>query len=49
MRYVCHRFSSKEQVSFNFMAAVTVCSGFGAQEDKTLLLLAFFPQLFAIK
>ena len=27
-------FSSKEQVSFNFMAAVTICSDFGAQENK---------------
>ena len=27
-------FFSKEQVSFNFMAAVTVCSDFGAQENK---------------
>ena len=27
---VCHNFSSKEQASFNFMAAVTVCCDFGA-------------------
>ena len=27
-------FSSKEQISFNFMAAVTICSEFGAQKDK---------------
>ena len=27
-------FSSKEQVSFNFMATVTVLSDFGAQENK---------------
>ena len=26
-------FSSEEQASFNFMAAVTVCSDFGAQEN----------------
>ena len=25
-----HIFSSKEQASFNFMAAVTICSDFGA-------------------
>ena len=25
-------FSSKQQASFNFMAAVTVCNDFGAQE-----------------
>ena len=31
---LCHSFSSKEQVSFNFMAAVTICSDFGAQENK---------------
>ena len=24
----------KEQASFNFMAAVTICSDFGAQENK---------------
>ena len=32
--WVCHSFSSKEQVSFNFTAAVTICSNFGAQENK---------------
>ena len=30
--WVGHNFSSKEQVSFNFMAAVTMCSDFGAQK-----------------
>ena len=29
-----HSFSSKEQASFNFMAAVIICSDFGAQENK---------------
>ena len=29
-----HSFSSKEQVSFNLMAAVTICSDFGVQENK---------------
>ena len=29
---VCHSFSSKEQASFNFMAAVTICSDFGAPQ-----------------
>ena len=29
-----HSFFSKEQVSSNFMAAVTICSDFGAQENK---------------
>ena len=27
----------KEQVSFNFIAAVTICSDFGAQENKSTL------------
>ena len=31
---VCHSFSSKEQVSFHFMAAVTILSDFGAQENE---------------
>ena len=30
----CHSFSSKEQVSFNFMAAVTIHSNFGVQQNK---------------
>ena len=34
LSYVGHSFSSKEQVSFNFMAAVTICSDFGAPKDK---------------
>ena len=29
-----HSFSSKKQMSFNFMAAVTICNDFGAQENK---------------
>ena len=32
--WVCHSFSSREQASFNFMAKVTICSDFGAQENK---------------
>ena len=31
---VCHSSSSKEQASFNFVAAVTIFSDFGAQEKK---------------
>ena len=31
---VSDSFSSKEQVSFNFMAAVTICSDLGAQKSK---------------
>ena len=32
--YVSYNFTSKEQVSFDFMAAVTTHSNFGAQENK---------------
>ena len=45
---VDHSFSSKEQVSFNFMATVTFCSDFGVQENKVSL-LPLFPHLFATK
>ena len=31
--YIYHSFVSKEQMSFNFMAAFTVCSDFGFQEN----------------
>ena len=41
--WVSHSFSSKEQVSFNFMAAVTVHSDFGAQENKICPCFHFFP------
>ena len=36
-------FFPKEQVSFNLMAAVTICSDFGAEENKILSLLPIFP------
>ena len=39
----CHSFSSKEQSSFNFMAAVTVCNDFGAQENKICHFLIVSP------
>ena len=39
----CHNFPSKEQVSFIFVAAVTVCSDFGAQENKTCHCFHFSP------
>ena len=45
---VCHSFSSKEKVSFNFMATVTIFSDFGAQENS-LSLFPLFPHLFATK
>ena len=35
--------ASKEQVSFNFMAAVTVLSDFGTQENKVCHSFHFFP------
>ena len=34
MSLLFHSFSSKEQASFNFMAAIITCSDFGAQENK---------------
>ena len=36
-------FSSKEQASFNFMAAVTICSDFGAQENTICQCFPLFP------
>ena len=42
--YVCHKFSSKKQASFNFMAAATIHSDFlGAQENKIRHYFHFFP------
>ena len=46
---VCHSFPSKEQVSFNFMAAVSVLSDFAAQEGKIYHSFYFFPLLFPMK
>ena len=40
-------FFYKEQLSFNFMAVVTICHDFGAQEN--LSPFPFFPHLFAMK
>ena len=40
---VGHNFSSKEQVSFNFMASVTICSDFGVQENKVCHCFHCFP------
>ena len=36
-------FFSKEQMSFNFMATFTICSDFGAQENKVSHCLHCFP------
>ena len=38
--------TTKEQTSFNFMAAVTVCSDFGAQESKVCHCFHCFPIYF---
>ena len=38
-----HSFSSKQQASFNFMAAVTIFSDFGAQENKICHCFHFLP------
>ena len=40
---VCHSFSSKEQASFNFIAAITILSDFGAQENKVCHCFHFSP------
>ena len=40
---ILSRFSSKEQASFNFMVAVTVCSDFGAQENEVCHCFQCFP------
>ena len=40
--------ASKEQVSLNFMAVVTICSDFGAPKNKVSL-FPLFPHLFAVK
>ena len=41
--WVGHSFSSKEQASFNFMAAVTICSDFGAPKNKVCHCFHCFP------
>ena len=43
MSTICHSFYSKEQVSFNFITAVTVHSDFGVQENKICHCFHFFP------
>ena len=43
IHYVYHSFPSKELASFNFMAAVTICSDFGAQENKVCHCFHCFP------
>ena len=47
MSLLFNRFvTSKEKVPFNFMAAVTVCSNFRAQENKICHYFHFFPSIF---
>ena len=41
-------FLPRSNLSFNFMAAVTICSDFGAKENKVSL-FPLFPHLFAMK
>ena len=40
---LCHSFSSKEQVSFNFMAAVTISNDSEAQENEVCHFFHCFP------
>ena len=42
----CHSFSPKEQATFSFMAAVTICSDFGAKKNKVCHWFHFFPIYF---
>ena len=44
MLSIGHSFSSKEQVSFNFMGAITVCSDSGAPE-KALIVSTVSPSI----
>ena len=45
----CHSFPSKEQVSFNFIAASTFHSDFGSQENKICHCFHFFPFYMCMK
>ena len=38
-------FPSKQQTTFNFIAAVTICSDFGAQENKICTASTFSPSI----
>ena len=40
-----HNFPSKEQVSFNFMAAITIHSDFEAQENKVCIVSIVSPSV----
>ena len=41
--YVCHSFPPKKWLSSDFMAAVTICSDFRAQEEKICHYFHLFP------
>ena len=49
MLSTCHNFPSKEYVSFNFMAAITICNDFGAPQNKVSHCFHCFPLIFAMK
>ena len=42
-RFVIVFFPSSKDFSFNFMAAVSICSNFGAQENKVSYCFHCFP------
>ena len=42
-RFVIAFVIAKEQASFNFMATVTICSDFGAQENRVCHCFHYFP------
>ena len=46
---VCHRFPAKKQSSSDFMAAVTICSDFRAQENRVCHCFHCFFRLHAMK
>ena len=41
----CHSSSSKEQVSFNFMAAFTICGDFGVPQNEVSHCFHCFPSI----
>ena len=47
--WICHSFSSKEQASFNLMAAVTVLVILEPKKIKSVSISTFFPHQFAMK
>ena len=44
-KVIGHNFPSKEQASFNFMAAVTICSDFGAPQKRSDTLSTVSPSI----